>query len=130
MGDLPTVENKAAETTAAVIKGIVEVVISSAKAAAIAEAPFLKFPVISQIFDYLIGKMSSYLYIALANFGTFTVIDIQIGNELSNFHKAKDNLKEAIENGNKDSVADAKAVFNRSLASLIHWDGSFTPNAS
>jgi hypothetical protein len=139
MGDTPATDNQTVATVDAALKSLVnDVVIAAAKAAAIAEAPWLSWPVISNLFDALLNWIGGYVYKAMAEWTTMGVIDVQTWIENSNYQKALADLKaardEAVSNlqaagqaGDTSAIEAAKQKFKDAFQNLVHWDGSHTP---
>lgn len=124
MGDTPTTINKPAETVNAVLKVVVDTGINAARVAAISAEPWLGLPVISQLFSFFLGKLESYLYKTMADYATFTVIDLQTGSELQDFNNAAATLKLAQSQGDLSAITKARNDFKASLGKLVRWDGS------
>jgi hypothetical protein len=139
MGDAPSTTNSAAQAVDSALKSIInDVVISAAKAAAVAAAPWLAWPVVSQLFDALLGWIGGYVYTAMAEWSTIGVIDVQTWIEKSDYQTALTQLKaardEAVQNlqaagkaGDQNAINAAKQKFKDAFQSLVHWDGSATP---
>jgi hypothetical protein len=139
MGDAPTTTNSAAQAVDSALKSIInDVVISAAKAAAVAALPWLSWPVISQLFDALLNWIGGYVYTAMAEWSTIGVIDIQTWMENSDYQKALSDLKAARDQavkdlqtagqaGDQNAINTAKQNFKNTFQNLVHWDGSATP---
>lgn len=126
MGTTPTTVNNTANDINSVLKTVVDLGLNTAKAAAITAEPWLGLPVISEVFSFFMGKISGYISDALIDYATFTTIDIQTGSELSAFNAAATNLKAAQSQGDPNAISTAQDAFKRTLASLVHFDGSST----
>ena len=139
MGDAPTTTNSAAQAVDSALKSIInDVVISAAKAAAVAALPWLSWPVISQLFDALLNWIGGYVYTAMAEWSTIGVIDIQTWMENSDYQRALSDLKAARDQavkdlqtagqaGDQNAINTAKQNFKNAFQNLVHWDGSASP---
>src|SRR5271165_186571 len=94
MGDAPTTTSSTVQAVDSALKSIInDVVLAAAKAAAVAEAPWLSWPVISQLFDALLNWIGGYVYTAVADWTTIGVIDVQAWIENADYQKALADLK-------------------------------------
>lgn len=102
---------------------VYDVAVQSARAAAIAEAPWIASPVISQIFDLLLGKFADWVFAALDKAVTFAIIDLETEAQRAAYDDAVAAFKLAIQPPtgapDADAIAKAEAEFKRRLADLI-----------
>jgi hypothetical protein len=125
MGTTPTSVNQTATTIDKVIQdAIFDVALGAFKTYAVAQLPFLGFPIISGIFSGVLNIIGGYVYTALSQIATFTVIDSQIGSEQAAYAASVVALTAAHATGDPAALTAAQAAFKSSLASLIHFDGS------
>lgn len=114
---------------AAGVDGVIHVLIfdvaeKAAETYARAQVPFLNTPVISQIFSYAMKWLCGFVYVAMSNQATFTVIDLQTDHEKDQYIKAVDELKAIQKSGDQNAIDEAKRKFREKLAALIKFDGS------
>lgn len=102
---------------------VYDVALRGAKLAAYAEAPWLKAPIISQIFEYLLGKFADWVYTSLDNAVAFSIIDIETQAQREAYEDAVHELKATLQplTGAPDAEAIAKAEeeFRKRLSDLI-----------
>lgn len=127
MGTTPSTTNSAAKTVDEIIQvAIYDVAVAAFKAFAVAEAPWLKLPIISQLFSLIVDSFAGSLYKFLAQSATFEIIDLQTDSELNAYTKAEAALRAVHLTGNEAAINAAAINFKTTLASLIHFDGSAT----
>ena len=119
----PLVNAQAAAVNKIIERLIFDVAVRTARAAAIAEAPWLGLPVISQVFDYLLNLFGKFIYEALARQATFTVIDSQVGKSLTEYETAVSGLNQAVAAGSAEDVDKAQLATKAALINLVRWDG-------
>ena len=123
----PTTTNGAAQVGDTVVTGILNTAVDLGLKAIYVEVPFLAFPGLKQIFEMLVNWIVGFISKQLQLLVTFTVIDVQVGMEKSDFKKALDALKAAQAGGNKDDIAKALEAFQVAAQNLTHSDGSTPP---
>jgi hypothetical protein len=124
MTEIPAPQNKTANVINKIIEvSIMDVGVRAAKAAATAELPFLAWPGISQMFDYLLKKIAKYFYMAFATQATFAIIEAQAQAELEAYNATIDNLKKAVEANDQAAIDAAREEFKRKLQDLIRFNG-------
>ncbi len=79
--------------------------------------PFLRLPVISQIFDLFIGRFGSKIDALLQLEATFIVVDIQDDSQRDSYNKAKEELKNS--QGDQDALNKAREEFKKRLRDLV-----------
>ena len=124
MAEIPAPQNHAANLINKILEvAIMDVGVRLAKAAAVAELPFLGWPGISQVFDYLLQKIGRYFYLGGAQFATFNIIDAQIRGELGAVNEVIPELQRAIESGDPEAIKKAEEEFKKRYADLIRSNG-------
>jgi len=127
MGIIPTpVNNVANAINDAIQIAIFDVALNALKAYAIANLPWLGWPVINQIFNLVTNLIGKYVYTYLSQIATFTVIDMQTDAERAAYSQALVNLQAAYTTGDQNAIGQATSQVKTALASLIHFDGSST----
>lgn len=117
------IDNEQAAAVNKVIERLVfDVAINAAKAAAVAQAPWLEMPVVSAVFNYLLNLFGGYIYEALSQNATAIVINVQSEQSREAYSKAVDRLQAAHEKGSADEIEKAKQDFKDTLGVLISWD--------
>lgn len=114
----------ATDTADAIIHAaIYDVAVTAAKSAAVAEAPWIAYPVISQVFDFLLSRFADWIYGALDKAVVFAIIDLETEAERRAYDEAVAALKQVIQpiNGvpDADAITKAQAEFKKHLADLI-----------
>lgn len=127
MGDVPATENRTAGIVNRVERGAVDLGFAALKAAAKVYLPFLNWPVVSQLFDYILGKASDFLYVWFAELSTFTIIDHQTQSEKRAYQQSLVDLKKAEAQGDQNAIDQAHKKLKEDLARLVRWDGSAHP---
>jgi hypothetical protein len=124
MGDVPTTVNKPAQTVADVISfTIFDVAVSTAEAAALAQIPLLRLPVIKEVFHFLMSKIAGLIYRPLALNAVFTVISIQTEGQKRDYIQAEGNLRAANLTGDPEKIKEATDEFKKTFRRLVHYDG-------
>lgn len=124
----PTTDNKAADVVSDALQKLIEGVgVDAAEAGIIAEFPWLGVPVVKQILEWFLNKISSYFYVAAANAATSIVIDVQTNMESSTAIVAFQTLQMAIAGGDPNAIQKASQDLSSAYASLIHSDGWSPP---
>ncbi len=127
MGDKPATENRAATIVNKVLEKAIDLGMRAAKGAAVAAAPWIGWPVISQLTDFFLAQIGKFFYKFLAEHATFIVIDFQTEAEKKAYLESVDRLKLAQQAGDEHAIQEARDKFKSDLARLIHWDGHATP---
>jgi hypothetical protein len=136
MADRSTPSKSTVQAVGSDLKALVmDVIIASAKAAAMTEAPWLAWPVFSQLFEALLRWMGTLFFQAVAEWSTIESVDVQTWIEKKDYQTALTNLKlahdEALQKlkqagkaGDSNAILTAKQNFKKAFQSLVHWDGS------
>ncbi len=127
MGDTPTMINRPATLANEAIGFMVNVMFDGAKGAAIVAAPWLGWPIVSQVFSYVLGLANNYVYMFLAMKGTFLIIAFQTAEERDAAIASRDKLASAIVGGDVNAIIEASKKFDADFDRLIHWNGSARP---
>jgi hypothetical protein len=121
----PSPINQPAKTANEVIQfALYEVAVKALKNAVYAEAPYLKIPPLSWIFEGVLNWVTGKLYTMLSQTATFVILDIQTDAERRAYSAAEGALREAMLIGNQEAINDAARKFKAALGSLVHFDGS------
>jgi hypothetical protein len=102
---------------------IKEVGVKLAKTALVVELPFLGWPGISQVVDYLLGKIANYFYLSTAQFATFQIIEAQAKAELEAYNLTIEELKKAVVSEDQAAIEKAREEFKKKLQDLIQFNG-------
>lgn len=127
MSNQPVPQNTAATQANKLLKSLENVLVPIAEAAIITAVPELGIPVVKQISQAIEVALADKLT-KLAETGvTFLVIDVQTANENLNMHTAVALLARAVQSGDPNAIAKAKAQFDEAQDALASDDGSATP---
>ena len=88
---------------------------------------WLNWPIISQLFDFGMSKLMDALYIPTANYTNIVIIKMQTDAERKSYSDSESALRTSMLTGDKNAITKASADFDRTLANLVHWDGSASP---
>lgn len=127
MGDVPATENRSAGIVNSIERGAINIGMKAAKIAATAAAPFLGWPVISQLVDYVLNKIGDYFYVWIAEHSTFLIIDMQTEAEKKAYLQSVVDLQKAQTSGDQNAIDQAHKKLKEDLARLVRWDGSAHP---
>lgn len=75
---------------------IFDVVLKMVKGQILAAAPWLKIPIISNIFDFVMNQIADRFYEQLARFVDFKIIDAETGAQNNDYKAAVTNLQDQI----------------------------------
>lgn len=117
--DLPAPENGVIDGVNAFLKGAVDLGATAAKAALVAASPVFGWPVISQVVDYLLFVLKTYVLKALQDNTTFLIISVE---EARNYHAYMDelaNLKKAQQSEDLSDDDQALEAARKALGDLI-----------
>lgn len=121
----PTTTNATASAVNDILKTIIEGAGQGAiEAAAIADFPWLGLPIIKQLFELVLSKITGLIYQDAANAATKIVIDVQVNVEKSQVLNAFQTLQMAIASGDKNAIQQASTDLDNCYGSLIHFGGS------
>lgn len=124
MVDLPII-NQAVSAADAIIKNAEFTIgLQIAKTSAVADFPWLGWPVISQLFDLVLNWFAEYVYRGMTGVVNQAIIDAQTGKEKADYAAAKAKLHDIAATGNSGDIAAADIEFQETLARLVHFDGS------
>lgn len=102
---------------------VFDVAVKGARMAAVAEAPWLAYPVISQIFDFLLNHFAEWVFTALDNAVAFSIIDIETEAQREAYEEAVSVLRTTLNPltgvPDADAIAKAEAEFKKRLGDLI-----------
>lgn len=120
----PTTENATAKTVNDAIKTIHNAGIAAVENLILAEVPWLRFPILKQLFEFLLGWIGGYVIKAEQNGATFAVIDMQVGNEKAAVSVALAAVIAAEKSGDPDAIRMAIKNYADAQSALVHDDGS------
>lgn len=123
MGDTPTTVNEAATIAERVISFIIDQGLNATKAALVVQAPYLGWPVISQVTDFILAKIGEKLKKYFATRSTFLIIDFQSIEEKDAYLASVNALIAAKKGGKPDEISEAERLFKEKAAALIHNNG-------
>jgi hypothetical protein len=102
---------------------IYDVALRAAKAAAVAEAPWIGWPVFSQMFDFMLNRFADWIYDALDKAVVFAIIDLETEAQRRAYDEAVAAFKQVLSPPtgvpDADAIAKAEAEFKKRLADLI-----------
>jgi len=100
---------------------IFDVVLAAAVQGISAAIPFLRLPVISSIFSFIVTKVAGVLYEEMSRYVVFSLIDIRVGGERDTYKAAIVELKRvtAAPAASPEEINEAKQEFKRRLSALI-----------
>lgn len=114
--------NLPAETADQVIKfTLYNVAVASFKGYLRAYASWLNLPVISQLFDFIVGTITDKFFYFLSQVMTFAVIDIQVGAELEAYKKAEAGFRAVYKSGNQEAIDAARKNFGLAARDLVRF---------
>jgi hypothetical protein len=125
----PIPTNQTATVVNKVIDGIFNTAVTLGENALYAEAPWLKLPIINQIFTFIVKSLVGKIYAYFALGVTFAIIDVQASSEVSDYQKALAALKAAQASGDLNALNDALSKFNAAASAVTHWDGGANPGS-
>lgn len=96
-----------------------EVAVDAAIKKAESTAPFLKLPVVREIFKMIVDSIAGTLIRELSAHVKFLVIDAEVGAQRDAYRKAAAELQAAYEKG--ESSEQAEENFKRALSDLIRF---------
>ena len=124
----PATNNHAASVVNGILKKVIEgTSVDAIEALVIADVPWLGFPVIKQVFEFILNKVAALIYVRAANAATKIVVDIQVNGEESVVLSSFQNLQMAIASGDADAIKKASDNLDEAYGSLIHSDGIAVP---
>lgn len=127
MSTTPTTGNAAVNSVDSAISSAIQNIADPAiESAMLTDFPWLGFPVIKQVFEYLLSFASNYFAKYTGMVAAKMIIDIQTNEESSVVGIAIGNLQSAIASGIATDIATASSAFDKAMASLVGWDGSAT----
>lgn len=125
----PSTVNHAAETFDTIASGaVMKILVPVAEKAEEAAVPELNLPVVKQIFEFGVEEIAAALLNASVALGVKIIITIQTDIEKSTYGAAEGKLRAALLSKDPLAIAKAKAEFENAADSVIHYDGSFTPD--
>jgi hypothetical protein len=128
METIPAPQNEAANTANRIIRSLVfDVALKSAKAALIVEAPWIAWPVVSQLFDFVMNALGERFYIAIAEHSTFLIIDLQTEAKRRQYDAAVEELGRVLPEGDIHAIEAAKQKFKHTLRRLVRTGGESRP---
>lgn len=95
-----------------------------------AQLPWLKFPIVKQIFEGLINRYAGKFSVRVQGGVTEIVIDAQTGAELSATVSSLAEYQAAKDSGDAARIEKARQNSIDRWGDLIHWDGIAEPHES
>lgn len=121
--------NPPAQKIDAIINFVVfDVAVKAAKTALVAEAPWIGWPVISQISDYLINWFATAFYRQISLFATFVIIDQQASAQSHAYCIAEGKVRKLLLTGDQNAINEAVEEYKATLYNLVRYNGSLTPH--
>lgn len=126
MSDQPTTTNTTANNVNTGISVAGNTIVNLVEGMITADVPWLGLPGIKQIWEGLFNWIAGYFIKAAQTGATFTVIDVQVGQEQTAMSKALAALLAAEKIGDPNAIKQAIKDYAAAQSSLIHDDGSAT----
>lgn len=124
MGDTPQTKNSWAVALNNIVHVLFTVGLKAGSEAIKTSAPFLRLPIISWLFDFIVNRFGDMIDQEIQMNLTFMIIDLQTANEVKAYQESLDALKKANAAKDQDAINKAKEEYKKKLADLIHFDGS------
>jgi hypothetical protein len=124
MGTTPTATNTAAGNINTLINGIEGIVVPIIQGAIIAAVPTLGLPVIKQIVDAIEQDIANEATKIVELYADFVVMDSQVDSEETSVSTALAAVIAAEKTGDQNAIQQAIQLYQTSLSSLDHSDGS------
>lgn len=99
--------------------------IEATLAAAYAQAPWLRLPVIRQVFEFVVRRVGDRIYTEVETHVDFAFIDIEVERERKEYDAALAVFKRVAEEqkGRADEIEKARQALERKLIDLIRFPG-------
>jgi hypothetical protein len=123
----PQTVNQTAQTIGEVIAGVDSAIVEVAEDLAIAQYPWLGYPILKQIWQALFGYFSGLFTLAAQTGATFAVIDYQIGDEEDEISKELAAIAAAEKAQDPVALKAAIKAYADANSALLHSDGSYRP---
>ncbi len=123
----PTTDNKTADLLSQILKELETGGVDAAEIALIAAYPWLGWPIIKQLLEFILTQAADLIYRQAAIATTKLVIDIQVKMEESSVITSFQNLQMAIAGGDPNVIKTASADLSAAYGAIIHSDGWSTP---
>lgn len=121
---MPTIpENTPASVVNRALAAMVEYLRRLGETAARAQWPFLNWPIVSQVFSWILGQLSARATYELQTAGTFAVIEFQTRSERDNYLRALTDLEEAKKKGDNDAREKALEKVRKSFDDFVRYNG-------
>jgi hypothetical protein len=121
----PVPTNPVSKTVGEIINAVVyDLAQTSFKVWARAQLPFLNLPVISQMFDWLMGLIIGNFCRILSRGSTFAVINFQTDLEKWAYRGAEAKLRAVHLGGDQNAISQATIEFKEALRALVRFDGT------
>lgn len=127
MADTPATTNEAVSIANKVTRFAITVGVTAAEIAAKTALPILGAPVLSQIVDFIIGKMGDFLYVFFAEHETIMIINFQTAEQKNAYMDSVAKLQAAQLSGDQKAHDEALEKAKEALANLAHWNGTASP---
>jgi len=125
MADTPQLKNQFLAAIDAILNGLINGLGGDLIfAAAVAEAPWLGWPIISSIVKLVIGRLTSKIYGSLEPPVALAIIKFQNKQEKDAYDASVKAIENARKTGNQDAIDKAKQDRNNAIDNIIHYNGS------
>lgn len=88
-----------------------------------AKIPWLNNALAGKIFDIILTGFANAIYKDISQFISIKIIDIQVASQKASYDKSREAFRLALESGDKDAIAKAKAEFEAAFSRGVHFDG-------
>lgn len=102
-------------------QAIFNVALTAAEMELIAVAPWLKLPIVSQVFDFTMKQLAGLLYQKMVLIVNFDIIDFKTQAEKNAYAKAELALRAAHLSGDLYALAQATDDFKAALCALVRF---------
>jgi hypothetical protein len=126
-GNQPMSTNSTATTADVIIQNANSAIIQLVMTLAIADQPWLGWPVIKTVFSLALGWVDGYLSKAEQTGATFLIIDTQVSSEETAISRAIAAVSAAQKTGDKNALQKAIQDYANAQSALINNNGSATP---
>lgn len=129
MASVPAPTNSTATVVNTAIDGVFTVGVNLAETSIKTAVPFLGWPIIGSIVNWIVGAIANKIYQYFSLWVTFEIIDVQVSGQVSDSQKALAALKTAQASGNEVQIAQALQQFQTATSSLTSWNGGASPGS-
>lgn len=120
----PTTVNEPAVVVGKVLSVLKNGGVALVEALIIADVPWLGWPGIKQIWEFIFSWIAGYFVKAAQNGATFVIIDIQVGAEVGKLAEALKAVIIAQKSGDPVAIKKAMKDYADAQSALVHDNGS------